>query len=35
VKIDPRYGRWNPSLSIVVADGLHDISNGSTATTGG
>jgi parvulin-like peptidyl-prolyl isomerase len=35
VTVDPRYGRWNPSLSIVVADGLHDVSNGSTATTGG
>jgi parvulin-like peptidyl-prolyl isomerase len=35
VTVDPRYGRWNPLLSIVVADGLHDISNESTATTGG
>lgn len=35
VSIDARYGRWNPSLSIVVADGLHEISNESSATTGG
>ena len=35
VSIDARYGRWNPSLSLVVADGLHEISNESSATTGG
>ncbi len=35
VSVDPRYGRWNPSLNIVVADGLHEISNEATATTGG
>ena len=35
VSIDARYGRWNPSLNLVVADGLHEISNESSATTGG